>query len=565
MSNAINDVGDEEKGNEQPLVKDIIKDKAQVEEESQSRTKLFMLYGATVGGMLLVVIIVFIISLKVGGSSKDTEDSGSIIAVYLEENITMKLISPNYKDYISYMVVDGKKENFADNYTFKTNKEHVVEFKFSKKLDTMEKMFKHIPKLKYVNLTDLKNIEDISMAKMFYGCTNLKEIVFGNSTKNVRNMSHLFDGCVFLKQEKIHDLNTSNVIDMNYMFKKCNLESFNLEKIDTQNVETMKGFLSETHIKGIKFPKNFAPNLTDLSEMFKGCTAFTDFDTENLDTSKITNISGLFSDCIYLSSVDLSKLNTENVKDMSYLFNGCTNLITLNLEGLDTSKVESMEYMFGTCTTLSSLDLRNFDTREVKNMKYMFYRLTNVKSLDLSKFRTNNAKTMEGMFDYCLSLSALDLSQFDTSNVEDMSYMFAASNKLLGINLRNFNTKKVESMYNMFYGCSRLGEMDVSGFSADNLRNMAGMFYGCKNLTLINLNNFKTDKVEKMDQAFAYCSRLENLEIREFNTKLIDKNTFIFTEINEEGTIVYDSNKFDDAFFRKTNIENWEKEDVSKK
>ena len=70
MSNAINDVGDEEKGNEQPLVKDKIRDENPAE-ESQSKAKLFMLYGATVGGMLLVVIIVFIISLKVGGSSKD--------------------------------------------------------------------------------------------------------------------------------------------------------------------------------------------------------------------------------------------------------------------------------------------------------------------------------------------------------------------------------------------------------------------------------------------------------------------------------------------------------------
>ena len=313
MSNAINDVGDEEKGNKQPLVKDIIRDENPAE-ESQSKAKLIMLYGATVGGVLLIVIIVFIISLKVGGSSKDEEDSGSIVARYLEENITMKLISPNYKDYISYMVVDGKKENFAVNYTFTTNKEHVVEFKFNKKLDTMEKMFKNIPKLKYVNLTNLKNIEDISMFKMFYGCTNLKEIDFGKSTMNVKNMSHLFDGCVFLKQEKIHDLNTANAVDMSYMFKKCNLTSFDWEKINTTKVETMRGFLSETHIKSIRFPEKFAPKLTDLSEMFKGCSAFTSFNSKNLDMEKITNISGLFSDCLYLSSIDLSKLSTKKEK-----------------------------------------------------------------------------------------------------------------------------------------------------------------------------------------------------------------------------------------------------------
>ena len=193
MSNAINDGGDEEKGNNEPLVKD-----EAPAEESQSRTKLFILYGATVGGVLLIVIIVFLISLKVGGTTKEEVDSGSILATYLEENITMKLINPKYKDYISSIIVDGKKENFTDNYSFNTNKEHVVEFIFNKKLDTLEKMFKNIPKLKKVNLTNLKNIEEISMAKMFYGSTNLEEVAFGNSTKNINNMSHLFDGCVFL-------------------------------------------------------------------------------------------------------------------------------------------------------------------------------------------------------------------------------------------------------------------------------------------------------------------------------------------------------------------------------
>ena len=563
MSNAINDIGDEEKGNDLPLVQGIIKDDEMPAEESQSKTKLFMLYGATVGGMLLIVIIVFIISLKVGGSSKGGEDNGSIIVEYLAENITMKLISPNYKDYISSMVVDGKKVNFADSYTFKTTQKHVVEFKFSKKLDTMEKMFKNIPKLKYANLTNLNNIEDISMAKMFYGCTNLKEVDFGKSTMNIKNMSHLFDGCVFLKQEKIHDLNTSNAIDMSYMFKKCNLTSFDWENFDTQNVETMKGFLSETHIKSIEFPKNFAPNLTDLSEMFKGCTIFTDFNSENLDTEKITNISGLFSDCIYLSSIDLSKLNTKNVNDMSYLFNGCTNLMSINLKGVDTSKVENMEYMFGTCTSLTSLDLSDFVTRKVNNMKYMFYRLTNIKTLDLSQFTTSEVKTMEGMFDYCLSLASLDLSKFDTSNVEDMSYMFSASSKLVRIDLRNFSTKKVKSMYNMFYGCTKLENIDCSDFTADELRNMAGMFYGCKGLTFLDLSNFETNKVEKMDQAFAYCSKLESLDIRGFNTKYIEKNTFIFTGIKNEGKLVYNSAKFNDAFFDKVNMKDWEKEDIS--
>lgn len=50
-------------------------------DDTYSKTKIIILYGATVGGMLLVVIIVFLVALLVGGSSSE-KLKNTIIAKY---------------------------------------------------------------------------------------------------------------------------------------------------------------------------------------------------------------------------------------------------------------------------------------------------------------------------------------------------------------------------------------------------------------------------------------------------------------------------------------------------
>ena len=135
----------QDSGKGEPLVKD-----NDPTDESQSKTKLFMLYGGTVGAVLLVVVIVFIISLKVGGSSSNKDEGGSLCAVYetKNENENVTLISSKYKDYVSSIKVNGKKENFKEIYVFKKPDNYTVELFFNKKLDTMEKMFKNCSHLK---------------------------------------------------------------------------------------------------------------------------------------------------------------------------------------------------------------------------------------------------------------------------------------------------------------------------------------------------------------------------------------------------------------------------------
>ena len=82
--------------------------------------------------------------------------------------------------------------------------------------------------------------------------------------------------------------------------------------------------------------------------------------------------------------VGLNNLNTEKVTDMSEMFFGCTSLKDLNLSNLNTKNVTNMAGMFNRCTNLTNLNLTNFNTENVTDMGAMFMDCTALTSLDLS-------------------------------------------------------------------------------------------------------------------------------------------------------------------------------------
>jgi surface protein len=96
-----------------------------------------------------------------------------------------------------------------------------------------------------------------------------------------------------------HNLNTSNVANMKYMFGGvCDLRSLDLSGLDVSNV-------------------------TDMSHMFSGCNLLQTLNVSNFNTSNVTNMSRMFSGCRGFTALDLSNFNTSNVTDMQYMFAGC--------------------------------------------------------------------------------------------------------------------------------------------------------------------------------------------------------------------------------------------------
>ena len=92
----------------------------------------------------------------------------------------------------------------------------------------------------------------------------------------------MFCYCRKLEYLDLSNFNTSNVVNMEYMFSECNK-------------------LNE--IKGIN----------------------------QFNTNKVETIEGMFGECHKLKNLDLSNFYTEKVKRMDYMFCNCNNLKYLNL------------------------------------------------------------------------------------------------------------------------------------------------------------------------------------------------------------------------------------------
>ena len=103
----------------------------------------------------------------------------------------------------------------------------------------------------------------------------------------------------------------------------------------------------------------------------------------------------------------LEYLNTQNVTDMYEMFAGCSGLTSLDLSHFNTQKVTDMSWMFSHCSGLTSLDLSHFNTQKVTDMGWMFYGCSGLTSLDVSHFNTQNVTFMDRMFWGCSALTTI--------------------------------------------------------------------------------------------------------------------------------------------------------------
>lgn len=212
----------------------------------------------------------------------------------------------------------------------------------------------------------------------------IKKIVFDASFANARptNCCQWFFGCKYLTTiEGIEYLNTENVTNMSNMFWGCSaLTTLDVSKFDTQNV-------------------------TDMKRMFSDCYALTTLDVSNFDTKNVTNMNGMFSGCRALKTLDVSNFDTQNVTGMSNMFNWCSALTTLNVSHFDTQNVMDMKSMFSSCYALTTLDLSSFNTKNVMDMSWMFsfnFALTTIYASD--KYVTTACTIDSDMFANCTNL-----------------------------------------------------------------------------------------------------------------------------------------------------------------
>ena len=147
-------------------------------------------------------------------------------------------------------------------------------------------------------------------------------------------------------------------------------------------------------------------SVTDVSEMFWGCSSLISFSAPNWNMSFVTNMSFMFADCVNLSSLDVSNWDVSNVINMDCLFGGCLKLTSLDVSNWNVSNVTSMMDVFGNCEKLIQLNLSNWDISNVTDLGYIFGGCSNLKTIFINpnNWQLNSTTRTEGMFEGCTSL-----------------------------------------------------------------------------------------------------------------------------------------------------------------
>ena len=205
------------------------------------------------------------------------------------------------------------------------------------------------------------------------------------------------------------DINNSLIdTDSSSPYGTATTASFDTSFANYSPTSTAYWFLkcsSLTAIHGLEYLNT--ANVTNMDQMFAGCSSLTSLDVSSFDTSKVTDMGGMFNICSSLTSLDMTGFNTQNVTVMTAMFNGCNSLTSLDVSNFKTDNVTDMSWMFSYCSNLTMLDLSNFVTSATSNMAYMFYECINLSTIyggDGWVWLTISSGDSENMFGGCSSL-----------------------------------------------------------------------------------------------------------------------------------------------------------------
>ena len=311
--------------------------------------------------------------------------------------------------------------------------------------------------------------------------------------------------------------------------------------------------------------------VTDMSNMFMGCSALTSIDVTNFNTAKVTDMRNMFSACSALTTIYCyDNWNRGVVKESTGMFIGCTNLkgfATYDANRTDVSMANPSSGYFtrkpvayvvengstltfyydakkeartGTGITIYGIDDKRTDDTDIPAWagKYLKENERTTKAVFDSSFKDYRPTTTASWFDSCTKLETIeDIENLNTEEVTDMSDMFLACESLTSLDVSKFNTAKVTDMFNMFFYCLSLTSLDVSKFNTANVTDMSYMFCYCTSLTALDLSSFNTANVTHMHSMFDGCKSLTSLDVSNFNTGKVKDMKWMFNNCSALTTI----------------------------
>lgn len=290
------------------------------------------------------------------------------------------------------------------------------------------------------------------------------------------------------------EFDTTNVVDMDYMFLEANLGDClslvsstitqantpdrNILTLNTEGVTSMSGMFKDCKVKHLDLNSLRTHNVTDFSDMFCSCNDLIDLNVDGFDTSKAKDFHGMFQGCIKLTQLNVKHFKVDNVLHMSCLFSKCLRLKVIDLESWDFSQVSDANEMFAYCEKLEKI-IANFNFKMIKEMAFMFC--------------------------YCTKLSKVDLSHSDLSHVFDFGYTFFKCEGLKDIRFSQGVWQKAKLTLSMFDNCKALERLNLPDVILNDVIRSYAMFDDCDSLKEIYMEHpLNLDKYER-ELIFGNC------------------------------------------------------------
>ncbi|TLD90470.1 BspA family leucine-rich repeat surface protein [Helicobacter sp. MIT 03-1614] len=273
--------------------------------------------------------------------------------------------------------------------------------KDSRAVENCESSIKNREDFEGIEQWDTSNVVD--MKYMFYGSKRFNHSIQSWNVSQVKNMRSMFEGAKNFNQP-LNSWNTMSLKEMQYLFKDA--EQFNqpLEKWNISQVESLNSVFA--------YAKNFNQNIQSwdtskvlsMQDLFLGAEAFNQ-PLNDWNVGNVLDMESMFAEAKNFNQ-PLDKWDTSSVKDMSSMFSGAESF-NQPLNTWQVGNVYDMRSMFERATKFNQ-PLDKWNVSNVYKINYMFVEASSFKK-DLNMWNINiwNILELEGIPSYVFEGSPL--------------------------------------------------------------------------------------------------------------------------------------------------------------
>ncbi len=223
----------------------------------------------------------------------------------------------------------------------------------------MSYMFGFCSKLRTADLSSIDTRKVSNMGNLFYYCTSLEEVdLSGIDFTALTAAPVIFVDCPVKK------IVADNVVlsdKATGIFKSTQngvstVEEISLAGADTKNVTDMsRMFENSSALISLDLSSFDLSKVKNMSYMFNGCSALESVIFGETEALNVSDMSYMFKDCRKLKTAEFGGVSVGSIKDMSYMFTGCISLQRLNFGKFNTALLQSLEHTFRGCMNLERI------------------------------------------------------------------------------------------------------------------------------------------------------------------------------------------------------------------